>query len=698
MNDLLKLFLRAARHLPLVFVLLAATGAESAAYGQTPTGGNPREVMERFARRAAHLVPQVLESIEQPLFPYFVLLAWVLAGLVGIFAFLRLVRHQEGTTSDMVWWFTRMAICLAFMLGTNDILGGLAGIGHHIAYGEDSTSFLARLVDEQEYSFNVSYQKFLENHFVVHVEDVDIHVDGSNDTFHWLGVLTPGEGKLEDVIRSIDPQSYSFETLFSSFSISRTIMEAGDLFLIVLSYVVMFALRLSAPFAVALAIDRQFSGRIFQNFVWGAVVLTLVMPIVCQVMRIVIYAFGNVAMAIGDGDPLYRWDPETLSVISGGGNPWYTIMLASGLMLILGLSFFAAPYIAYKLTIGQVFEGVSQVTAGWMAAVASTGVEMFSTAGAAAINRQAENTVAQGQADAGRVEAEANRDAQTQRIDGQAIMSKAGNNAAAFTSASAAMADGRMGAQMAHNNRDATNLILGLAAQREIAENDVTTGASVNHRRIENGQFSQNTALGINNEVADMEGGFFRSVHAGGGANVGVGKTFGAGGGREGSVGANVGVGGDVTGAWATRVQGLGHIENAQRGAEVFNQGTNLHILNDTGSNTQRNEVIAATTAEIQHVNEVRAERDAGAAMDAAHAKAGAAYGGAAIANQGVERWHDLATQAEGTVFDGQMRSIDINLAAAQEASRLRAQAAILSQFGHSVAQRVDEMGDQLRY
>jgi hypothetical protein len=661
---------------------IASLAAAATAYGQTPTGPAPRDILERFARRAAHLIPEVVEAIERPIYPYFVYLAWVVAGLVSVFSFLRLTRHQEGTTSDTLWWFTRFAIFLAFLLGTNDILSSMAGIGHNIAYGPDANSFLARLVADQQYSFDESYRKFLENQFVVRVDDVDIRIDGSDQSFNWLGVLSPTEGKLEDVVRQLDPQSHSFSTLFSTFSIARTLMEGADLFLIVLSYVLMFALRLSAPFMVAVGVDRVLAGRIFNNYVWGAIVLTLILPIVSQITRIVVYAFGNVGMAIGDGAPLYRWDPQTLSVIANAGaNPWYTVLLASFVMLIGALCLFASPYVSYKLCVGQVYESVSQVTAGWIAAIASTGVEMFSTAGAAALHRQAENTVAQGHADAGRMEATANRDAQLKRIEGQAIMSKASNNAAAFSQAAAARADAQFAATSVMNNTAMANRTLDVLAARETGENNVSTTAGVTHRRIENAQASQDSALAVKQGEADMAAGVVNANP------VGIG-------GGKGSLGA----GASPTGTYAAATKSETSIANSQRHAEFVNQSTTNHIHVDKGANRQRNALIATSKDELQRIQLEAGEANAAAALAAGEKKAGAAYGAAGMANSGVEVWRGHSVTAEGIVLDARTKSIDVNLAAAKEAADLRAKAAMVAQMGRSVAQRVDEMGDQLRY
>jgi len=65
-------------------------------------------------------------------------------------------------------------------------------------------------------------------------------------------------------------------------------------------------------------------------------------------------------------------------------------------MLITGLCVWFSPVIAYKISMGQVYESVSSTVSGWAAAIIGTGVEVVSAQAAAAINNQAERTQAQG--------------------------------------------------------------------------------------------------------------------------------------------------------------------------------------------------------------------------------------------------------------------------------------------------------------
>lgn len=60
------------------------------------------------------------------------------------------------------------------------------------------------------------------------------------------------------------------------------LLEFADLFLILLSGFIMVALRLSAPFMIAVAIDQRLAHQISYPFVKGAAIFTLVTPAVSK--------------------------------------------------------------------------------------------------------------------------------------------------------------------------------------------------------------------------------------------------------------------------------------------------------------------------------------------------------------------------------------------------------------------------------
>ena len=324
----------------------------------------------------------------------------MLAALIMMFSFARLWRENNGAGADVFWWFGRLAVCLALLGSGPFIINYLNSIGKQIAQGNEliGDSALSRFYHSQRDSFNDSYQKFTEGLFTVKVNGKDVPVKpGPNGTDVVLGVLYDKEANIKDVERRLDVSSWNMPTMFSVLSFSRGIIEFGDLFLMMLGGFLLIAVRLAAPIMIAVAIDRNLAHKVAYPFAWGVVVLTLVWPIVSYLIRSVAYLGGNLAMAMGDSDPLYVWDPATMQVISNPlAQPIYTIVIAAAIMLITGLCVWFSPVIAYKVSMGQVYESVSSTVSGWAAAIIGTGVELVSAQAAAALSNQAERTQAEG--------------------------------------------------------------------------------------------------------------------------------------------------------------------------------------------------------------------------------------------------------------------------------------------------------------
>lgn len=160
------------------------------------------------------------------------------------------------------------------------------------------------------------------------------------------------------------------------------------------------------------AIDRSLANKVSYPFVWGVIVLTLVWPVVSYLIRALAYLAGNVAMALGDEKPLYTWDPATMQVITSSlSQPVYTIVIAAAIMTVAGLLLWMSPVIAYQISMGKVYEGVSTTVSGWVGALVGAGVELYSAQMAAAIHNQAERVQAQGTYAAEVTRAEAGLDA-----------------------------------------------------------------------------------------------------------------------------------------------------------------------------------------------------------------------------------------------------------------------------------------------
>src|SRR6267142_3148660 len=206
-------------------------------------------------------------------------------------------------------------------------------------------------------------------------------------------------------------------------------------------------------------------------------------------------------MAVGDGDPLYIWNYETMRAITDPlAQPEYTIALAVFAMGLGALCLYGTPFISLYILSGRVYESVATVVSSWMGAIVGTGIEKYSAEAAASINRQAENTQynagyqadvtrSAGQQDAGNLRAQGQRSAQLASIQSALTGQVAATSGAATTQrliiqAAAGFQKTQVGADVARSIRDTNigaslevgNIVAG--AKRDLYMNAGNTSAA----------------------------------------------------------------------------------------------------------------------------------------------------------------------------------------------------------------------------
>lgn len=642
--------------------------------------GSLREGLEELTTKATELLPELEENFETPYADYLVQLAWYLLWAVAFVGFFRTLRSGQGAGEDLFWWFGRLAICLSLILATNGVWAFASSIGRAIAIGGERPSWLQTVLRQQQASFNESYQKFVDGHFLVKTgpggpDPVEPPPDGTIGGA--LGVIFSNPKPWESAELG-GSEGIWMPYLFEALNACRGIMETADLFLVIIGYVVAMAMRLSAPFMVALAVDRAFALRASYNFAWGAVVVTVVLPPVAVIMRALAYMIGNLGMAVGDGAPRYRWDPATLSVVTSGVSPFFTVAFACVMMLIAALLIFGAPFIAYKLTTGQVFEAVSQQVSGWAGAILSTGVEAYSTAAAASINRQAESTQVHASAETGRVEATASRDAGRLRNDANYVRGKASAIGGATAGAGAIMASARSSADVTRIAGQTNAAVTTMIGSREVSDRGVDASATKRQQMFDT---TRNWAV----RAAEGEG---RTDAAWGSAygdvigSAGVGKV--SAGRASGAIGSAYSAAEQNEAAFASGAADERHLRSSHANVDIRTSG-----LNENSTN------FATAAADLQVQS---ADRQAAAIMQGGREGAGAQWAGAGITIQGLETGKAIDNRALDVEYDARVSNIAVTETAGLEAAELRAKAQFVSQMGHSLARRVDEAADQMRY
>jgi len=667
----------------------------------TPTGKTLSENITALVQRAGELIPTLQSELESPLLPWFEKISIVLAALVLVFSFARLWRENSGAGADVFWWFGRLAVCFA-LLGSGPVLiDGLHSIGKQIVQGNEMVgeSVLSRFYRSQRDSFNESYRKFTEGLFTVKVNGQDVPVKpGPDGTEVVLGVLYDKEASIKDVERKLDVSSWNMATMFSVLNFARGLIEFGDLFLLILGSALLIAVRLAVPFMIVAAIDRHLANRVSYPFAWGVIVLTLVWPLVSYIIRSLAYLAGNVAMALGDSSPLYTWDSATMQVISNPlAQPIYTIVIAATLMLITGLCVWFSPVVAYKISMGQVYETVSSTVSGWAAALVGTGVAIVSSQAAAALSNQAERTQAEGTYAGEVTRATGALDAGNLGVRARqiaAIAAAQGGQVAALGHIYGARTQAVMSAQ--------AGMLFGVnsaAATTELSKGDIQVRAAQSVGDIEAHRDQQRSAIEANRSADTLQFAGQKLEQTGQFVDKQVGRY-----------------GGDEdTGKRSLKSKLAGTA--AELGLGVAGGYLEYKSIQDRAAG-QRSAIDTSSEALIRNQNRARegqlgnqdvylnrmtqAHRDyAQGQIDAANAGASQSAGGVnrgtAITISGINRGASLEQMANRITFDASIKSAGQVRDASFEAARLRALSSVIHSVGWHLSREL-EQGLTLRY
>ncbi len=368
----------------------------------TNTNDSATDPLVNLVLVAENLIPKLQEVIESPLVQGLENLAFWIAVIVMLLSFARLFRENDGASKDLFWWCCRLAIIFTLFGTGRTIINTASQIGYDII---NVTEF-RKVFWDAELDFNVNYQKFTEGMFLVK--------SAANNPDEVIGALTSENPDFRDITKLLDVSSWNLSNIFIGVTLGRFLLEFAQLFLAILSALLTIGLRLFAPFAIALAIDRTLAQRISYPFAWSAGVFTLVTPLVSHILGLVVYTTGNLAFKIIapetglftlDANGAITGDPSRITQAVYASIVLIVLMVLSSLLLL------ASPYISYKLAFGQIFEAVSTTASGWMGAFAATGLEVAGMKYGTALQRQASETRIEGQYQAEQARALAIKDA-----------------------------------------------------------------------------------------------------------------------------------------------------------------------------------------------------------------------------------------------------------------------------------------------
>ena len=513
-----------------------------------------------------------------------------------------------------------------------------------------------------------------------------------------LGVIRDVVASPKDVNNKFETLSRDMPFLFSVLSFARGILAFGDLYLLALGGFLMIAVRLAAPVMIALAIDRNLANKISYPFLWGTIVLTLIWPVVSQLIRALAYMGGNLAMSLDASDVVYQWDSQTMSeIMTSGAEPFYTVIIAIVIMTIAGLSLWMSPVIAYKVAMGQVYESVSSTVSSWAGALVGAGIELYSSAIAASISNQAERTQAQGQFmgeltragtafESGNISARANRIRSITGIEGTRISSVAG------IYGGLTRATGAIETERQYSNDTA-------AATAKLNTSDIWTRnqQSIVEMNADRKQQSANLETDRAADTQSWIGGkvTMGSEWLGGAVRTGLSDSKTGRQTLQGRVaGSVIELGGGAYGLY----QQYQSIQNRADGKQrALTEAFDTRIANQERASRYLAQNQDIYRWEIVGANQRRAQGLTGAEIAGANRAVAGADRGAAVAKGGVNQGYHLDLQSNRIHYEGAVRAAAQVRDASFEAARLRALSTVVSAVGHNVARDM-EQGLALRY
>ncbi|MGH9838016.1 MAG: hypothetical protein ACREEM_04455, partial [Blastocatellia bacterium] len=340
-------------------MLIACAASEALAQNQssgqpapTPTPASTGSVSDPFVGLvlvAENLIPKLQEAIESPLVKGLESFAFWIAVIVMMLSFARLFRENDGASKDLFWWCFRLAIIFTLFGNGRAIINAASQIG----YGIINVTEFRKVFWDAELDFNVNYEKFTEGMFLVK------SVKSPEEA---IGALASENANFRDITKMLDVSSWNLSNVFIGVTIGRFLLEFAQIFLVILSALLAVGLRLFAPFAIALAIDRNLAQRISYPFAWSAAVFTLITPLVSHILGLAVYTAGNLAFKIItpvtgifslDANGAITGDPNLIT------QAVYACIILTVMMMLSALLLLASPYISYKLAFGQVFEAIS---------------------------------------------------------------------------------------------------------------------------------------------------------------------------------------------------------------------------------------------------------------------------------------------------------------------------------------------------
>jgi hypothetical protein len=608
------------------------------------------------------LFKSLLDVIIKPAMPVLIFFAWIIASFILGIGFLRRFSDNKGISPEQLTrWGIRSVIFMVIIGASPFVIDMLTVSGKFIA--RPIKSFNVELVRD----FDEKMKQYVKTNFAV--EDPNALLaerlpDGSPGL---VGIIFDKESSVKDVTSEMNILGWNMPRMFTLMVLGQNIIKFGGLFLAIAGLFILIGLKLAAPVLSAFGFDEKFANQIFYPFCWGVATFSLAFPIVKEITLYVAYGIGLIGLSIYNGETVFTLDPVTAQIITSKGyDPASSALIVTLLFFVSCLCYILVPWLSYRVLRGQVFEGVSQISMGWMLSTVGTALETYGLVAGAAINRQAENTQIQGIYNAEQASAKKGLEASNLSTDARRISSVAGVEGGLVSSLGQIRANQVTQTMIANANRNFGISSSQASTNREIATMKAENTGMQNIRTLDGSKENALRSQGTNQQFGMLK---YEAVPGGG--------TF-----------------------------------PVRKGVEFYDYMKDQHILqksttsmNNTTTDTyqiQNQNTQSVTEQKIDASNTYQGEMNTafnrqaaetiGAVNSGTTIAADSAKQGAGIQISGINKSTELEKQANQVNFEGRIEAAGINQKAATESAHLRMMSTVVTGFFRDMDRRLEEM------
>ncbi|MGH9838052.1 MAG: hypothetical protein ACREEM_04635 [Blastocatellia bacterium] len=517
----------------------------------------------------------------------------------------------------------------------------------------------------------------------------------TNNPEEAIGALMSENTNFRDITKMLDFSSWNLSNIFIGVTIGRFLLEFAQIFLAILSALITVGLRLFAPFAIAVAIDRNLAQRISYPFAWSVAVFTLVTPLVSHILGLAVYTSGNLAFKIiTPATGIFSLDAN--GAITGDPNQVtqavYACIILTVIMMLCALMLLASPYISYKLAFGQVFEAISTTASGWMGAFAATGMEILGLKYGTALQRQAGEARIEGQYQAEIARAGYGKDAANLASRAQQILGLHSAFASRSQALGAIAGGYAMSTQMTEAQRQASlglieqsrrQQVTGLLADRSLGEQQTHIGMRREEYDLRISQTDRNVNTLVSRSFDTLEHGVGAISTLGGGLIPVLGS---------------LNEGGKIITTPARGLTEMG-IHNITTDARVENlrRARGEHIENYEFTGQLRIDAAEHYAQEAGRIANTQAAANVAAARAQRDLSAGGVERGYRQQLQGVNSAYSLNLEANQLNFAGAIKAAELMQASGMKAVKLEQMSQIVNTLSRDMARRA-ELALTMRY